>query len=162
MASGCVLSDPPEYGTVKQTPPFLQLAKSVPTPFQLNPATTNELSTVSVSVRSEDAGKPLRAVLFRNYDPQSQQIDELASRDIAPSVLEDDTRTASLRWLPLSDERCVQLTVLVTHTENLTKDNEPIDAEDVAYATWWFLVTKPGSSGDTILAKNCGPTGEVN
>jgi hypothetical protein len=158
MASGCVLSDPPEYGTVKQTPPFLQLAKSVPTPFQVNPATINELSTVSVSVRSEDAGKPLRAVLFRNYDPQSQQIDELASREIGPSVLEDDTRTASLRWLPL-EEDCVQLTVLVTHTDNLTKDNEPIDPEDVAYATWWFLVTKVGSSGDAILAKNCGSAG---
>lgn len=133
MASGCVLSDPPEYGTVKQTPPFLQLDTADPSPFLLATANTNEIVTMSLDVRSEDAGDGLKAVLYRNYDPTRAQNEELLTRDLAPSTLEN-TRTFSLTWLQQA-AACVQLTVMVTHSENLTTNNEIRDPRDVAYAT---------------------------
>jgi hypothetical protein len=160
MASGCVLSDPPEYGTVKQTPPFLQLDKADPSPYHLTTLNVNEVEPISVAVRSEDAGDPLSATLFLNYAPNAVGA-ELTSREVAASVLEDDTREISISWTP-QNEGCHQLTMVVTHKKNLTNDNRPIDLSDVAYVTWWYLITDPSANDPTPTADTCGPQAVTN
>lgn len=156
MASGCVLSDPPEYGTVKQTPPFLQLDKADPSPYHVTTLNVNEVEPISVAVRSEDAGDPLSATLYLDYVPNAEAVNELTSREVAASVLEDDTREISISWTPQS-AGCRQLTMVVTHKKNLTKDNRPIDLTDVAYVTWWYLITDPTKNDPTPTVDTCGP-----
>lgn len=145
MASGCVLSDPPEYGTVKQTPPFLQLDKAIPSTYFLNEVDRGaQQPRITVDVRSEDAGEPLEAVVFWDYDPKLVNEDGgssakvVGTKDILPATLEE-SRTFNVLWSPL-DEGCHQVTMIVTHASNLDENKIPIDREDVATATWWFKV----------------------
>jgi hypothetical protein len=163
MASGCVLSDPPEYGTVKQTPPFLQLDKADPSPYQVTTLNVNEVEPISVAVRSEDAGDPLSATLYLDYVPSpNAAVTELTSREVAASVLEDDTREISISWTP-QEAGCRQLTMVVTHKKNLTKDtNRPIDLTDVAYVTWWYLIIDPAENEPTPTIDECGPKAVTN
>lgn len=145
MASGCVLSNPPEYGTVKQTPPFLQLDGADPSIYFVSKIDPGAQS-ISIQVRSEDAGEELTARLYLDYDPSSlgpdgglPVLNEVGSRRLPPSTL-DTIRTISVQWTAQT-AGCHQVTMVVTHTPNLDFDtNQPIDTTDVAYATWWFNV----------------------
>lgn len=167
MASGCVLSDPPEYGTVKQTPPFLQLDGATPSIYFVKTldANASQPPSITAQVRSEDAGDELTAVLFFDYAPGNlQNKGTLAGiQTIAPSTI-DNLRSFTVFWnIPPNTSGCHQVSMVLTHTNNLDPLKQPIDTSDVAYATWWYDITD-----DTVepapppaLASECGPTPSV-
>ncbi len=139
MASGCVLSDPPTYGTVKQTPPYLDFDSAIPSTYGVTDIDTSDTGQITIDVRSEDAGEELTAQLFFDYDPSKPPPGTIQTRRLPANTI-DQSRTISMTWQPQT-AGCHQVTMVVTHTPNLNfATNQPIDTSDTAYATWWFNI----------------------
>jgi hypothetical protein len=137
-ASGCVVADPPDYGRTDQTPPLLLLALANPNLHEVIPARSGDPLSVSVPVRSEDAGDPLVAQLFTNYKLAQQGL--LQFREVDASTFADLEREIRITASVPSRRGCQQLSLVVTHKSNLDDANLPIRAADTAIATWWVNV----------------------
>jgi hypothetical protein len=158
LAAGCVVSDPPEYGLAKRTPPFLDLNGADPKVFERLDVQPGSVRALTVPFRSEDAGDSLIAQLYLDYNISINEVPQerlQAFNNLQPSTLDDEAkRTVDFNWNVPVTKGCYQLTMVLTHSQNLDRA-KPIDFSDVAFAIWWVNV---GDSDSSNLV-NCPPNG---
>ena len=151
VAAGCVVPDPPEYGVARQTPPFLNLGTSGV--FGLKEYDTGEGATVSVGVRSEDAGEDLLAQLFLNYSVGGPTINPpINFAFVSASTFDDESRQIDIPFSAPSNAGCYQMTLLVTHYTNVLPTKQPKDFKDVGIASWWISVVDPDDPQSVLLS----------
>lgn len=153
VAAGCVVPDPPEYGVARQTPPFLDL--STAKVFELKEYKTTDTipPSISVGVRSEDAGDNLFAQLILNYSVTDKKNSQLLGVAFIPaSTFDDLSRQINITFNVPDRPGCQQMSLVVTHVSNLTQTNEPQDFGDVGIATWWLSID---DDDDTALLSKC-------
>ncbi len=140
LLAGCLVAEPPSPSNPEQTPPMIN--NTFPLVTQITPVTGTSYE-FSVGFRSEDRGDPVFGLLYRN---SSLEGEEFLSLDFErPSTFADTTRRLAISYkVPSRAELsgCQQVTMVVTHSQNLTDDQprEPISRADVALASWWVHV----------------------
>ncbi len=167
FVESCIVADPPEYRAAVQTRPVLNTYSAVPLTTQVltvyQAPTPSKVPTLfTVQVRSEDAGEPLRAVFFLDYqikpssDPHQDGERFLISRTIAASTYDNLGRTATYGWSPMTTSGCHFITLIVAHESTfLQNDLVHLDqryADDDAAILTWTVNVDP--SADMSL-KNC-------
>jgi len=146
MLSGCLVDDPPPFTPPQKTPPRLDTNKALPSTDEVISKVSGELIPFSVPVTSEDAGDPLSAVLLLDYGGDGTISDFVNGWPGPASTLNDKSRVVSVPWRvrpPMAiTPGCHRLTLRVTHTSNLVKDQLVlvIDSEDLAVANWFVNV----------------------
>jgi hypothetical protein len=165
FAGSCIVADPPEYRAPGQTRPVLNTYGAVPTQTQAlildASAGKQPKTTFTVQVRSEDAGEPLRAVLFLDYQmkPGEQRINSLP---VPASTYDNVDRFISFEWTPYVTG-CHFVTLVVAHQSSFLKGDEiqlnPLRADDDAALVTWTVNVAVSSSDATTIA-SC-PTRET-
>jgi hypothetical protein len=145
LAAGCIVADPPNSSDPEKTPPLLLLGQADPPVFQVMSLSTKDGSTslpINVPVRSEDAGDELIALLFVDWNVDSNAKEPVAKARVAPSTFDDANRMISATWdYSGAPSGCNQLTMLVTHSTNYDWiPSTYANPADVAIATWFFNV----------------------
>jgi hypothetical protein len=172
FAGSCIVADPPEYRAPGQTRPVLNTYSAVPTQTQalILDASSGQLTktTFTIQVRSEDAGEPLRAVLFLDYqmkptDPQHLGEQRIGSLPVTASTYDNVGRFISFDWPLQYVTGCHFVTLVVAHQNSfLDVDDlhlDPRDADDDAALVTWTVNVVRSSSDDTTIA-SC-PTREI-
>jgi len=133
---GCIVADPPVFEQPEKTPPFLDLAAANPPISAILQQGPADPVLINVPFRSEDAGERLQAVLFLNYQTPTE--DPQKTNYLDPGTF-SERREIKMEWIVPSvpDSTCEQLTLQVTHVDNLIGASELKDKSDVALATWW-------------------------
>lgn len=156
--TGCLVADAPNYGPPEQRPPVINTQGVNPTPYAL--IVIPEMSagiTISVPVRSEDAGESLWGVLFVDYGLEKQEFWD--DQEIPPGSFDELDRSydtsfqAGTRVTP----GCHTLTAFITHKSNFdSKENVIVDSSnfDVASVTWWMNV-KPANPATPGTLEGC-------
>jgi hypothetical protein len=152
VTPGCVVSDPPEYGVARQTPPFLDLGQAEPQVFVLREVPSGDQQTFKVGVRSEDAGDELLAQLYLDY-LISEPPPLLNFVRVPPSTFDDTSRKIEIPFLVPNRPGCHQVSMVVTHSSNLGPTNKPIVPSDVGIATWWVSIDEDDQ--DPSLVRDC-------
>lgn len=152
MLSSCLIEDPPPYTEPQQTPPRLDLRRTVPLIDQIIVRSRGESVPFNVPVASEDAGDDLLAFLLLNYTGEGSAASILASADVPASTLDDNSRVITLNWSIDSrvSRGCQRLTLQVSHSRNVNFDDLPtvLDKSDLAMAVWWANIDlDAGSAG---------------
>jgi hypothetical protein len=158
--TACLISDPPTYRDPEQTPPMLITALADPPTTQivtmdLVPELQITTKEFSVPVRSEDAGEPLVAALYKNYDPTQKSPDPAGKTTlIAASTFDDKVErrasgTLSVDGTDATSTGCRQVTLVVTHQNNFFTQQ---DSSDVAQVTWWVNLVNPLFPSDEGLS----------
>ncbi len=166
MAESCVVADPPEYRAPGQTRPLLNVYSAVPpatralTVYTTVPPKVGTLFTVQI--RSEDAGEPLRALFFLDYQilkagPTQPGEVKLVSKTIPASTYENIGRTATFTWFPATTKGCHFMSLVVAHRSSfLESDEDHLDPrkadDDAAIVTWTVNVDDPVGDGALV---NC-------
>jgi hypothetical protein len=142
---GCIVADPPVFEQPEKTPPVLDLAAADPPIFEVLQKAPASHVPINVPFRSEDAGVRLQAVLFLNYKTPDEA-PQPGLRNLDPGTFGEE-RAIKMEWdVPsVTASECDQLTLQVTHFDNLDEQNEPIDKSDVGLATWWVEIQVEGS-----------------
>jgi hypothetical protein len=160
----CIVADPPEYRAPVQTRPVLNVYGANPTATQalLVPTDSNPPPTpqFNVQVRSEDAGEPLRAVFFLDYQMprRGTQLGEqkLISKTIPAATYEDGNRTIAYTWAPMTSDGCHYLSLVVAHRNSFQQNDEdkldPVAAVDDAAIVTWTVAVNPPPDGTLV---NC-------
>jgi hypothetical protein len=147
LAAGCVVADPPDYGVPRQTPPFLDLNNADPSVFGLVKLESGGPGSVTVRVRSEDAGDPLVAQLFFNYATGTQRTAG-TNLKIPASTFDDTSRSVTVTYfVPTDLKGCQQLSLAVQHFSTYGSS----DTSDVAIATWTVAI----DLDDSDLVSDC-------
>lgn len=148
---GCLQSNPPDYQSLAQTPPMLDLNSADPSLLNVLDVDTTSGETIpfNIKVQSEDRGVGLIAVLYVDYGvAHVQQTETVAT--VPASTFSDTSRQISLNWTvpsgPVLSPGCHQLTLLVTHATNLPIRN----SADVGLATWWLNVDDQPAGTNTL------------
>ncbi len=159
ISSACIVSDPAEYGVAKQTPPFLNATKALPSVLKTHPVKLGETIHFNVPLRSEDAGEELLAQVFVDRGvPQKEN--PRGFREIAPGRLDDGERPIDIPVdVVVADPGCHSLTMVVTHKSNLDEKNQPKKDDDTAVLTWWVNVDD--DEGKTLMGE-CPSSGGTN
>lgn len=169
FVGSCIVADPPEYRAPGQTRPVLNMYSAAPTQTQLLVVDAsqgrNPTVNFSVQVRSEDAGEPLRAVFFLDYQMKSRtdppQLGEfnLATKTIPASTYDNVGRFFSFPWLPTSSPKvsgCHYLTLIVAHRSSFQEESEvhldPRFADDDAALVTWTVNVLTSPANETTLA----------
>jgi len=167
FAQSCIVADPPEYRAPGQTRPVLNMYSAVPTATQVLIVDGSEgnhaLPRFSVQIRSEDAGEPLRACFFIDYqikrDLAQGQLgeDTLSIKEFPASTYDNDGRKFNYEW-PVADttKGCHYLTLVVAHLKSFsTDDGRHLDPryadDDAALATWTVNVVDSPIAGNTLV-----------
>lgn len=156
LTSGCIVAPPAEFDEPEKTVPVLDLTQASPPVYTVVNlvAPMVEPLTISVPVRSEDAGDNLYGVLYQDYDfarGRALRIDEVPA-----STFEDASRSITVDWdySGLSDG-CYQLALLAVHrTDFDVETSRPRDSADVQYAlaTWWVNLQTPGAPAPLLTS----------
>jgi hypothetical protein len=152
VTQSCIVADPPEYRAPGKTRPVLDVYGAVPTAtralivYKGNPAVGTPFS---VRVRSEDAGEPLRALFFLDYQIKYAGVTQpgevnLVSKTIPASTYDDTGRVIQYTWNPANPATtrgCHFISLVVAHRDSfLVEDNDHLDPryadEDAAIVTW--------------------------
>jgi hypothetical protein len=160
LLQSCIVADPPAYRAPVRTQPLLDSYKSVPLPQQLLVVYTTDQVGVSISVpvRSEDAGEDLQARFFLDYGVPSLER-PLRGQRIPASTYDDTSRSASYdKWLPRTTSGCHLLTLVVAHVSSyqLTDQdhlNRNTAGDDAATLTWLVNVNPAPDQVNTLV--NC-------
>jgi hypothetical protein len=148
ISAGCVVSDPPEYGVARQTPPFLDATSAFPDLFYRVDLTSGQTKSFGAELRSEDAGEPILAQLFLDYNVTDGNIPRqrvLGFKQVAASTIDDAKRTVQIPWLVQGvTPGCYPISLVVTHVGNLDETNKPKNSTDTAILTWWVSIDEPG------------------
>jgi len=168
FAESCIVADPPEYRAPGRTRPVLNMYSGMPTATQalvIDTSLPNNPGTkFSVQVRSEDAGEPLRASFFLDYQIkqnfQQGQLGEynLVTKAIPASTYDNLGRTFDYTWRPMGTQGCHFLTLIVAHRDSFKTDDEShLDPQyaddDAALVTWTVNLVKSPVDGTTLT--NC-------
>lgn len=175
FAEGCIVADPPEYRAPGQTRPVLNMYSAVPTATQalvIDAASPNLATNFTVQVRSEDAGEPLSASFFLDYqiDPNFDEgvkgETNLSLQQLAASTYDNEGRFFKYPWVPGKEIKgCHFLTLIVAHSNRFLDNDQfhlnPATADDdAALATWTVNVVRTPADAGTLV--NCpsreGPT----
>ena len=149
-ASGCLLSDPPEYDEREQTVPVLDALTAVPAPTQTHLRNKGDTVSITVDFHSEDRGERVFALLFLNFAVEGQSYEWGA--EYPPSTF-DEKRTISTSWTVPGPEElygCNQLSLVVTHESNVNWFTRPPGLhhdEGADLLTWWMDIN---DSGETL------------
>lgn len=157
MFAGCIVGDPPELGQPQQTPPFVDTAKTDPTPGRVIQLESGDNLPLTVPYRSEDAGEDLFATLWLDYEVEGERL--ITFRQLPAGTLDDGERQFSTSWtVPAPLSGCHQLTFVLTHLSSMDGTKPSSEAADVATVTWWLNV---GDSAEepNLLADCPGPSG---
>jgi len=167
FAGSCIVADPPEYRAPGQTRPVLNMYSAVPTATQalVIDASTGAHAALSftVQVRSEDAGEPLRAVLFLDYqmkagiDPNHKGEDILVPKTIPASTYDNVGRFFTHTWQPMNVKGCHFLTLVVAHRSTFQENVDelhldPRYADDDAALVTWTVNVVTSATDETTLA----------
>jgi hypothetical protein len=140
--SACVVAEPPTYKNSDRTPPFINLRETLPLVTRITLMHSKEETKFNASVRSEDQGTSLMGILFLDYSFAGQR--ELNFGEIPGSTFDDLRRILLVPWTPTeSDKGCHQVTMLVTHKDNVSFPEGRVvteSSEDLAIVTWWVNV----------------------
>jgi hypothetical protein len=156
VASGCLVPDPPSTSAAEKTPPVLILAEANPPVYQILQLAKDDPTpqiTFDVPVRSEDAGDPLRATLYLNWNVPGTPVNNVVDRNtIQPSTFSDTSRIVWGDWdYGNQPAGCKQIVLLVTHASNYDATDFPelyANPADTAMATWFINL------GDVPTGKN--------
>jgi hypothetical protein len=153
MLPACLVDDPPPLIVPQRTPPRLDQRKALPLLAEVIVAKTNDTLDFEIPVSSEDAGDPINAFLFLDY--QADNVDSVAGGGLPPSTLEDTDR-ASLTFPWHVDTKvmpgCHRLTLRVSHLSNMPNAyTAVVDLSDVAEAYWWMNVDVDPALANTLL-----------
>ncbi len=155
----CLLGDPPEYQSRRQTPPVILTASAEPTPTRVIRARQSEFVEFRLLYRSEDAGEAMAAILIRNFRVDGALPTRVAGSEYEPSSNlypgeGDPTEVTIPHTFGAGDAGCNSYTLLLTHSSNLNVLGLPRNNDDVAFVTWWANVddTSPGST----TVESCG------
>ena len=159
MLSGCLVDDPPPFTPPQKTPPRLDYSRALPGLDRPITKTSGELIPFSIPVTSEDAGDPLSAVLLLDYAGDGTPSDFVNGWPGPASTLNDKTRVVSVPWFVRPamaiTPGCHRLTLRVTHSSNLVKDQLVlvVDKEDLAEAYWFVNVNVSPENANLLV--NC-------
>jgi hypothetical protein len=154
VVAGCVVSDPPEYGLVKQTPPFVDLSGASPAVFTVTSKSPGEVVSPSVDFRSEDAGDDVVALLYLNWSIAGKE--DFQDINLLPASTFDQPRKASgISWpVEQKDVGCQQLSLILVHRSGYnTLQKKPATGAQYAIVTWWFNITDPQNPQDVLLTE---------
>jgi len=160
-----MVADPPEYRAPGQTRPVLNVYGAVPTATQALVVLTTppkNPTKFTIQVRSEDAGEPLRAVFWLDYQIQ-QSLEPLQpgefrlnSQTIPASTYSNEGRTVVYTWNPTTTKGCHFLSLVVAHRDSFKQDDEdhlePSRANDDAAIVTWTVNVNPPPDG---ALENC-------
>lgn len=164
-AQSCIVADPPEYRAPGQTRPVLNMYSAVPTATQALVVISNATTATSftVQVRSEDAGEPLRAVFFLDYQIKRNlaegQLGEVALviKTIPASTYDNVGRIFNYSWLPMGTRGCHFLTLVVAHRNSFLEESDESHLDpryandDAALVTWTVNVVDSAADGQTLV-----------
>jgi hypothetical protein len=169
--ASCIVADPPEYRAPGQTRPVLNVYGAVPTAtraLMVYPADATVGIAFTVGVRSEDAGDPLRALLWLDYQltPANGQAGgtRQAAKTIPASTYDNPGREIQFTWHPMVTEAlkgCHFLSLVVAHRESFLSDEDhlqPGAAEDDAAIVTWTVNIDPVDERTLV---NC-PTADTS
>lgn len=154
-ASGaCVVAEPPSYENPERTPPMIDLTLTFPVVTQIVRlrASDRDPQEFSVAVRSEDQGVKLTGLLYLDYSLLGEDL--IGTGELPASTFDDTQRKLTISWqVPVELHGCHQVTMLVTHADNLSfigSSVKPISQADVALAVWWVNVNPDQSNPDDL------------
>ncbi|MCB9584404.1 MAG: hypothetical protein H6718_03360 [Polyangiaceae bacterium] len=158
--TGCLLGEAPEYQSRRQTPPVLLTSSADPSLNRVIRVQTSETIEFKVLYRSEDAGDPMTAILFRDFRADSDLPQIVNSTEFEPSSNlypdEGDPTQAVLSYnFRDSDKGCHSYTMMLSHSSNVNVFR-PRDNGDVALVTWWAAVQDENGEPTDILVDECG------
>jgi hypothetical protein len=137
----CLVAEPPTYENPQRTPPMIDLTQTFPVVTQITTLYSRDLQEFTVAVRSEDQGTNLVGFLILDYTLEGEI--PLGTNELPASTFEE-LRGLRVPWRVQDNLRgCHQVTMLITHTDNLTYINNkttPISKADVALAVWWVHI----------------------
>jgi hypothetical protein len=133
--TGC-LDPAPTYEERARIPPFVIAPSVKPDLDEVVRLATDKSLQVRVPFRSEDLGEPLTAVFA--LDGSFQGSDELGA-----SAFDDDTRAVEFTFRPELDPGCYQLSMVLTHGDNLAQGLDVYDESIAAYLYWWVELFEP-------------------
>jgi len=155
-ATGCLVSDPPEYQDAERTAPMLQRSLAVPAPTEILPVSLGDSVTFTVPFRSEDGGVAPVALLMLDYTIRGQE-SLLGLLQQSASDFQDTSRSFSITATFSADSRnrvnpgCHQISMVATHLDNLDTDLLPVGLEDTDVITWWAEITDPNNPESSTL-----------
>jgi hypothetical protein len=156
MLSGCLVDDPPPFTPPQKTPPRLDYSRALPGLDQVTSKLSGDTIPFSIPVTSEDAGDPLWGVLLLDYAGDGTPIDFASGWPGPASTLNDKERVVSVSWIvrPLMaiTAGCHLLTLRVTHSSNLVKDQLVLvkDKDDLAEAYWFVNVNVTPENANSL------------
>lgn len=132
---GC-LDPAPSYEERALIPPFVIVPSVKPDVDEIVRLATNKSLQIRVPFRSEDLDEPLTAAFAVNDAFQG-------SDELGPSSFDDDTRAVEFTLRPELEAGCYQLTMVLTHTDNLAQGIDVYDESMAAYLYWWLELFDP-------------------
>jgi hypothetical protein len=141
LLTGCLVAEPPNPSNPERTPPMIDFRNTFPLVTQIT--SVSGFQDFSVGFRSEDRGDKIVGILYRNFTLDGEKFEATTERPA--STFDDTDRTITIRWnVPRPEDLagCQQVTMLVTHRENVNFSTPPevISPADVALAAWWLHV----------------------
>lgn len=137
LLAGCLVAEPPNPSNPERTPPMIDFRNTFPLVTQIT--SVSVFQDFSVGFRSEDRGDKIVGILYENYSLDKERF--VATTERPASTFDDTDRTITIRWdVPEDLDGCQQVTMLVTHRENVNFSTPPevISPADVALAAWWL------------------------
>lgn len=148
LLSGC-LDQAPTYEERERIPPFVIVPSVKPDLDKVARLATNQSLQLRVPFRSDDLGERLTAVFALNRS-------FLGSDDLGPSTFDDETRAAEFTWRPEVEPGCYQLSMVLTHGDNIDQGVAVYDESMAAYLYWWVDLFDP-RDGSTAFCPQSDP-----
>lgn len=169
LASGCYFSPAPLPADPSPERPNLDLNGAVPPPFAVLNVRGTESVNFTVPFTSVDADSGIRWFLWSNWNMASEDnrpIQDLQKKGSLTARPPDANlglggagaveRSITFVWTPNGAvlPGCNQLTLIVTHADNVNTDTDlPFDLSLAAMATYWVNVNAPLDQSQTLT--NC-------
>ena len=164
LVTSCIVADPPQFTDPLQTPPELDVYRTLPPLNQVLVVKTGQMVPLTVPLRSEDAGEDLTAYFYLDYGTVGST--QLNVQTISASTYNGPPREVSTIWTVTlqkpntpSAPTCHVLSLLVAHQNSFQKvpDATKLDPDkakvDAAFVQWW-VNANPADDMTTTLV-NC-------
>lgn len=150
-AAGCLVTSTTQFAEPEVRGPFIVSAD--PPSFKVIPISSADVAagrplTLTLTVRSDDAGQVLQTILFQDYRGFSGESGVDGKRVTFafanPSTF-DDARDISVSYVPVPpiSDGCHSITAIVTHGYDTQHERL---TQPAALQTWWISVGEPGAA----------------
>jgi hypothetical protein len=160
-ATGCLVTDVPDFQEPTKTPPIMIDSTASPPLYEIitfvkGPNDRFAEQAFSVRVESEDGGDDLEARFWLSRRSPGKPVDPVnggGGGTLAASTLSDTSRVLSKGFTPVSDlaQGCYQLFWIVSHDLEDGDTDCPKDPTDAAQVSWTALVCDSDPCADTVL-----------